>query len=57
MIYLYGVLLFAAGYLAAFVTLWTISWIEMDKTDAAMRRAGYLWVDGDWIHSTVRNNR
>ena len=49
---LYGVLIFAAGYLAAFVTIWTVSWIEMDKTDAARRRAGYVWINNDWVHST-----
>jgi hypothetical protein len=42
MMWLYGFLIFASGYCAAFVTIWIISWLEMDVTDAAMRRAGFI---------------
>jgi hypothetical protein len=53
MMWLYGFLMFAGGYCAAFVTVWTISWLEMDKTDAAMRRAGFIEREpGDWVHCT-----
>jgi hypothetical protein len=46
----------AVGYLAAFITLWTISWIKMDKTDVAMRRAGDLRIDGDWVYPQEPNS-